>query len=140
MLLFREYLREDVELGGRDALLGADRSTGGHDAIHLLRPVQVGHVSGVQDVVDVFQHALVDNLHAERAKFEQLDPYIVYVFTVCDEAIRFASIHLDLRYRFLFPLATVLRFGSNILTAAQMAPTTTPVSDLFPAVTSDFLE
>ena len=48
------YLREDVQLCGRDALLGADRPAGCHDAVHLLWPVQIGYIARVEDIVDVF--------------------------------------------------------------------------------------
>ena len=71
-----EVHAEDVHLVGLQVLLGAVALAVGHDVLHVLVVVEVGHVPGVEDIVDVLQHLLVDDLrvHEEEAEGLVLHP------------------------------------------------------------------
>mmetsp|Transcript_53894 Transcript_53894/g.129885 ORF Transcript_53894/g.129885 Transcript_53894/m.129885 type:complete len:508 (+) Transcript_53894:1582-3105(+) len=57
-----DVLREDVDLGWLDALRHAVAPARVHDGVQLLRTIQVGHVTCVEDIVDVLEHALEHDL------------------------------------------------------------------------------
>jgi hypothetical protein len=57
-----DILRENVEFcRGNFSFLTFD-STGGRDGFHVLGGVEIGDIAGIEDVVDVFYHAFVDDL------------------------------------------------------------------------------
>ena len=58
----REVAREDVELGRWQTLPLAVGATRRDDRVLVLDGVEVGHIAGVEDVVQVFNHGLVDHL------------------------------------------------------------------------------
>ena len=59
-------LGEDVRLGRCDLLLLAVDATRRHDRVHLFRPVEIGDVARVQDIIDVLQERLHDDLRVRE--------------------------------------------------------------------------
>lgn len=84
-----EVLREDVHLGRLDVALDALALTRRHDFIHVLLLVDASHIPGIEHVVQILQHLLINDLRVTEE-----EGHLLVLHTRDHESLRYDTYYL----------------------------------------------